>query len=78
MYFSAKCSDTSSNTATAVTTNQHIQQPGTMSAADLAEISTEDLMKEVNRRLSCLQKPEKRLVLIGTHCQPQPAQPTVY
>lgn len=22
-------------------------------------------MKEVNRRLSCLQKPEKRLVLIG-------------
>lgn len=32
----------------------------------LAEINTEDLMKEVERRLSCLSKPEKRLVLIGT------------
>ncbi len=31
----------------------------------LAEIQTEDLMKEVERRLSCLSKPEKRLVLIG-------------
>ena len=33
--------------------------------ADLAEIPTEDLMKEVQRRLQCQQKPEKRLILVG-------------
>lgn len=32
---------------------------------DLAEVSTEELMHEVQRRLSCLNKPEKRLILIG-------------
>ena len=33
--------------------------------ADLAEIATEDLMKEVQRRLNCQSKPEKRLILVG-------------
>ena len=33
--------------------------------ADLSEIATEDLMAEVQRRLKCQDKPEKRLVLVG-------------
>jgi len=33
--------------------------------ADLSEIATEDLMKEVERRLNCQSKPEKRLILVG-------------
>lgn len=41
-----------------------------MSAAapkiDLSEVSTEVLLQEMQRRLDCLNKPEKRLVLIGT------------
>ena len=37
----------------------------TVTMADLAEIPTEDLMKEVQRRLQCQQKPEKRLILVG-------------
>lgn len=32
---------------------------------DLSEIGTEDLVHEVQRRLECLNKPEKRLILIG-------------
>ncbi|PSC68355.1 adenylate kinase [Micractinium conductrix] len=32
---------------------------------DLSEIPTENLVKEVQRRLECLNKPEKRLILIG-------------
>ena len=32
---------------------------------DLSEISTEELVHEVQRRLECLNKPEKRLILIG-------------
>lgn len=34
-------------------------------AIDLSEVTTEQLMHEVQRRLDCLNKPEKRLVLIG-------------
>ena len=33
--------------------------------ADLSEIATEDLMKEVERRLKCQSRPEKRLILLG-------------
>lgn len=33
--------------------------------ADLAEVPTSDLVQEVKRRLECLTKPEKRLILIG-------------
>jgi adenylate kinase len=33
--------------------------------AELAEVATEDLMKEVQRRLNCQSKPEKRLILVG-------------
>jgi len=33
--------------------------------ADLSEIATEDLMAEVQRRLKCQDKPEKRLILVG-------------
>ena len=32
---------------------------------DLSEIATEELVHEVQRRLECLNKPEKRLILIG-------------
>lgn len=32
---------------------------------DLSEIPTESLVHEVQRRLECLNKPEKRLILIG-------------
>ncbi|KAI7840281.1 hypothetical protein COHA_006063 [Chlorella ohadii] len=32
---------------------------------DLSEIPTEELVHEVQRRLECLSKPEKRLILIG-------------
>lgn len=32
---------------------------------DLSEIPTEALVHEVQRRLECLSKPEKRLILIG-------------
>lgn len=32
---------------------------------ELAEVSTEDLMKELQHRLDCTKKPEKRLILIG-------------
>lgn len=34
-------------------------------ALDLSDLPTVALMKEVERRLECLNKPEKRLVLIG-------------
>lgn len=32
---------------------------------DLSNITTEALVHEVQRRLECLDKPEKRLILIG-------------
>lgn len=35
------------------------------SALDLAEVPTEQLVKEVQRRMECLNKPEKRLILLG-------------
>lgn len=37
-----------------------------MSMADLSEVSTEDLVAEVKRRIECSLKPEKRVILIGT------------
>ena len=37
----------------------------TMGGLDLSEIDTGDLVREVQRRLECLSKPEKRLILIG-------------
>lgn len=36
-----------------------------MGGQDLSEIPTEQLVHEVQRRLECLNKPEKRLILIG-------------
>lgn len=33
--------------------------------ADLTETSMEDLLAEFQRRLSCLEKPEKRIILVG-------------
>jgi hypothetical protein len=36
-----------------------------MSAADLTEVPVEALMAEVQRRLECQLKPEKRLILVG-------------
>ena len=32
---------------------------------DLVDVSTEALMREVQRRLDCQTKPDKRLILIG-------------
>ena len=37
----------------------------TMSAEALESISTDDLMREVQRRIDCATKPEKRVILIG-------------
>ena len=34
-------------------------------AADLSDIGTADLLAEVQRRLECQDKPEKRLILVG-------------
>ena len=36
-----------------------------MSAEALESISTDDLMREVQRRIDCATKPEKRVILIG-------------
>ncbi|KAG2484470.1 hypothetical protein HYH03_016704 [Edaphochlamys debaryana] len=36
-----------------------------MVAVDLAEVSTEALMAEIQHRLDCTRKPEKRIILIG-------------
>ena len=35
--------------------------------ADLIDVPTEDLVKEMQRRLSCQSKPEKHVILIGVH-----------
>ena len=35
------------------------------SSVDLAEVSTDALVKEVQRRLECANKPEKRIILVG-------------
>jgi hypothetical protein len=32
---------------------------------DLTEVATDELVKEIERRLACLTKEEKRVVLIG-------------
>ena len=34
--------------------------------ADLVDVPTEELVKEMQRRLSCQSKPEKHVILIGT------------
>ena len=34
-------------------------------SSDLAEVSTDALMREIQRRLDCQTKPDKRLILIG-------------
>ena len=36
-----------------------------MAAAHLEDVSTDDLIKEVQRRIECATKPEKHVVLIG-------------
>lgn len=38
--------------------------------ADLSDVPTDELVKEMRRRLECQNKPEKRVVLIGafTYC----------
>jgi hypothetical protein len=42
-----------------------------MPGPDLAEVPTEALMREIQHRLDCLNKPEKRVILIGeAHEQP--------
>eukprot|EP01024_Parvocaulis_polyphysoides_P068486 TRINITY_DN83561_c0_g1_i2.p1 TRINITY_DN83561_c0_g1~~TRINITY_DN83561_c0_g1_i2.p1 ORF type:complete len:244 (+),score=37.35 TRINITY_DN83561_c0_g1_i2:502-1233(+) len=38
---------------------------GDSSNIDLSDVSTESLMAEIQRRLSCLSKPEKRVILVG-------------
>jgi hypothetical protein len=35
------------------------------SALDLAELDLKDILQELERRLECATKPEKRLVLLG-------------
>ena len=41
------------------------EQPTMAAAMDLSELPTEALVHEMQRRLECLNKPERRLVLIG-------------
>lgn len=41
------------------------QRPAMAAAAALADLSTDDLMREISRRLECTLKPEKRIILIG-------------
>ena len=38
-----------------------------MGGVDLSEVSIGDLMVEVERRLRCQEKPEKRVVLVGKY-----------
>ena len=37
---------------------------------DLSEVSVDDLLAEVQRRLACQSKPEKRVILIGAVSAP--------
>lgn len=34
---------------------------------DLADIATDDLLAEVQRRMHCMDKPEKRVIMVGKH-----------
>ncbi len=34
-------------------------------AMDLADIATDDLLAEVQRRMHCMDKPEKRVIMVG-------------
>ena len=34
---------------------------------DLADVSTDDLLSEVQRRMHCMDKPEKRVIMVGKH-----------
>jgi hypothetical protein len=36
-----------------------------MSSEQLEQITTDELMKEIQRRIDCAKKPEKRIILIG-------------
>ena len=38
-------------------------------AAELAEVATADLLAEVQRRLECTDKPEKRIILVGASAE---------
>ena len=43
----------------------HPRPTRTMSSAALHEVSTDALMREIQRRLECQSKPDKRLILVG-------------
>lgn len=45
--------------------SDHKESTDMTGALDLSELPTEALVKEIERRLECLNKPERRLVLIG-------------
>lgn len=45
--------------------NQPVVAPAASPQIDLSEIPTEQLLKEIERRLNCLNKPDRRLILIG-------------
>ena len=32
---------------------------------DLADVTTDDLLAEVQRRMHCMDKPEKRVIMVG-------------
>ena len=38
--------------------------------AHLADVSTEQLMEELRRRVECIDKPEKRVILVGASRRP--------
>lgn len=39
---------------------------------DLADIATDDLLAEVQRRMHCRDKPEKRVIMVGKCRKPLP------
>ncbi len=41
-------------------------------AMDLADIATDDLLAEVQRRMHCRDKPEKRVIMVGKCRKPLP------
>ncbi len=44
-------------------------------AMDLADIATDDLLAEVQRRMHCMDKPEKRVIMVGKCTQALPRVP---
>ncbi len=49
------------------------RQPTREAAMDLSEVPADAMLREMARRLACLDKPEKRIILVGA-CSPARAR----